>query len=111
MSLENAANRTTSNPDIKVVQGTLYYWFYVKDMIEGRIFWDARVPSVSYTKRAAIFDAMNATITKLHMLDYKALGLGDYGRPGNYFERQIGRKRVARTHGLGSRASVMMSSS
>ena len=66
-------------------------WFYVMDMVEGRIFWDATVPGVSNTKRAAIFDAMNATMAQLHQVDYAAVGLGDYGRPGNHFERQIGR--------------------
>lgn len=66
-------------------------WFYVMDMVEGRIFWDATVPGVSNAERAALFDAMNATMAQLHMVDYAAVGLGDYGRPGNYFERQIGR--------------------
>ncbi|WP_150293893.1 phosphotransferase [Sphingobium estronivorans] len=66
-------------------------WFYVMDMIEGRIFWDATIPDVSMTERAAIFDAMNATMAQLHMVDYDAVGLADYGRSGNYFERQIGR--------------------
>jgi aminoglycoside phosphotransferase (APT) family kinase protein len=66
-------------------------WFYVMDMVEGRIFWDATVPNVSNAERAAIFDAMNATMAQLHMVDYEAVGLSDYGRPGNFFERQIGR--------------------
>ena len=66
-------------------------WFYVMDMVEGRIFWDATVPGVPNQERAAIFDAMNATMAQLHRVDYAAVGLGDYGRPGNYFERQIGR--------------------
>jgi len=65
--------------------------FYVMDMVEGRIFWDATVPGVSNEERSAIFDAMNATIAALHSIDYNAIGLGDYGRPGNYFERQISR--------------------
>lgn len=66
-------------------------WFYVMDMVEGRIFWDATVPGVSNQERVAIFDAMNATIAALHSIDYEANGLGDFGRPGNYFERQISR--------------------
>ena len=65
--------------------------FYVMEMVEGRIFWDATIPGVSNRERAALFDAMNATIAQLHSVDYEAIGLGDYGRPGNYFERQIGR--------------------
>jgi len=66
-------------------------WFYVMEMVEGRIFWDATFPDVPANERAAYFDAMNATIARLHGVDYEAVGLGDYGRPGNYFERQIAR--------------------
>ena len=66
-------------------------WFYVMDMVEGRIFWDATFPTVSNAERPAYFDAMNAAIAGLHGIDYAAIGLGDYGKPGNYFARQIGR--------------------
>lgn len=66
-------------------------WFYVMEMVEGRIVWDATFPGLSNESRAAHFDAMNATIAALHSVDYQAVGLGDYGRPGNYFERQISR--------------------
>ncbi len=66
-------------------------WFYVMDMVEGRIFWDTRFPDVPRPIRPAYFDAMNATIAQLHQIDYAAAGLADYGRPGNYFERQIAR--------------------
>ncbi|MET0293628.1 MAG: phosphotransferase [Phenylobacterium sp.] len=66
-------------------------WFYVMEMVEGRIFWDGAFPEVSREERPAYFDAMNATIAALHSVDYEAVGLGDYGRPGNYFARQIGR--------------------
>jgi aminoglycoside phosphotransferase (APT) family kinase protein len=66
-------------------------WFYVMDMVEGRIFWDASFPDVSREDRPAYFDAMNATIAQLHSYEPQALGLGDYGKPGNYFARQIGR--------------------
>jgi aminoglycoside phosphotransferase (APT) family kinase protein len=65
--------------------------FYVMDMVEGRIFWDADLPQVPRPERQAYFDAMNATIARLHKIDPEEAGLGDYGRPGNYFERQIGR--------------------
>lgn len=65
--------------------------FYVMDIVEGRIFWEAALPQVSATDRPAYFDAMNATLARLHNLDPEAIGLGDYGKPGNYFERQIGR--------------------
>lgn len=66
-------------------------WFFVMEMVEGRIFWDATFPEVSATERAACFDAMNAAIAQLHSRDVAAVGLSDYGRPGNYFERQIAR--------------------
>ncbi|MET0363699.1 MAG: phosphotransferase [Sphingobium sp.] len=66
-------------------------WFYVMEMVEGRIFWDATFPGVKRDERPAYFDAMNAAIAQLHSLDPMALGLADYGKPGNYFARQIGR--------------------
>ncbi|MFM6853119.1 MAG: phosphotransferase [Sphingopyxis sp.] len=66
-------------------------WFYVMDMVEGRIIWDATFPDAASAERPAYFDAMNAALAQLHSLDYQALGLTDYGRPGNYFARQIGR--------------------
>jgi len=66
-------------------------WFYVMDMVDGRIVWDATFPDVDRADRAAYFDAMNETIARLHSVDFAAIGLADYGRPGNYFERQIAR--------------------
>jgi aminoglycoside phosphotransferase (APT) family kinase protein len=66
-------------------------WFYVMDMVEGRIFWDATIPEISAPERPAYFDAMNAAMAQLHRFDPEAIGLGDYGRPGNYFSRQISR--------------------
>ncbi|MBA3676490.1 MAG: phosphotransferase [Sphingosinicella sp.] len=65
--------------------------FYVMEMVEGRIFWEPTFPEVGLSERPAYFDAMNATIAALHAVDPGPAGLGDYGRPGNYFERQIGR--------------------
>jgi aminoglycoside phosphotransferase (APT) family kinase protein len=65
--------------------------FYIMDMVEGRIFWDAKLPDVPRDQRARYFDAMNATIAQLHLIDFEAVGLGDYGRPGNFFKRQIDR--------------------
>jgi aminoglycoside phosphotransferase (APT) family kinase protein len=65
--------------------------FYIMEMVEGRIFWDITFPEVSDAERPAYFDAMNATIAQLHSIDPEAAGLGDYGKPGNYFARQIGR--------------------
>ena len=66
-------------------------WFYVMDMIEGRIFWDATFPDIAHGDRAAYFDAMNATMAQLHSYNPEAIGLGDYGKPGSYFARQISR--------------------
>ncbi|MFM5930517.1 MAG: phosphotransferase [Novosphingobium sp.] len=65
--------------------------FYVMDMVEGRVFWDASLPEIPRHERAAYFDAMNAAMAQLHSYDPEAIGLGDYGKPGNYFARQIGR--------------------
>jgi aminoglycoside phosphotransferase (APT) family kinase protein len=65
--------------------------FYVMDFLEGRIFRDARMPGLAPTERAALYDDLNATLAKLHAVDWKAAGLEDFGRPGNYFDRQIGR--------------------
>lgn len=66
--------------------------FYVMAFVGGRIFWDPTLPEVSSNgERAAIYDAMNATLAALHNIDLEATGLADYGKPGNYFERQFGR--------------------
>jgi aminoglycoside phosphotransferase (APT) family kinase protein len=66
-------------------------WFYVMAHVEGRIFWDATLSDISREARPLYYDAMNATIAQLHQIDFEKAGLGDYGRPGNYFERQISR--------------------
>lgn len=65
--------------------------FYLMEMVEGRIFWDSTLPGLTTQERPRYFDAMNATIAQLHGFTPDAIGLGDYGRPGNYFERQIAR--------------------
>ncbi len=70
------------------VTGTM---FFVMDHIEGRVFWDGIMEELSREERVQAFDSMNATIAKLHSLDHVALGLEDFGRPGNYFARQISR--------------------
>ena len=66
-------------------------WFYIMDCVDGRIIWDTTFPDVPTPERAAYFDAMNATIAQLHTTDHAAIGLADFGKPGNYFARQIGR--------------------
>ena len=65
--------------------------FYVMDYMAGRIFRDARLPDLSPADRAAVYDEVGSVLARLHQVDYVAIGLGDYGRPGNYFERQIAR--------------------
>ncbi len=65
--------------------------FYVMDFLEGRIFRNARLPGIVPAERAAIYDNLNATLARLHQVDFAAIGLADYGRPGNYFQRQIDR--------------------
>ena len=65
--------------------------FYVMEMVEGRIFWDTSLPEIAAADRPAYFDVMNATLAALHGVDPEAAGLADYGKPGNYFARQIGR--------------------
>jgi aminoglycoside phosphotransferase (APT) family kinase protein len=66
-------------------------WFYIMDCVDGRVFWDSTFPDVPKAERRTYFDAMNATIAQLHQTDFAAIGLGDFGKPGNYFARQIGR--------------------
>lgn len=65
--------------------------FYLMDMIEGRIFWQAELPGLSSSDRAAAFDSMNATIAALHNFDPGEIGLADYGRATGFVERQVGR--------------------
>ncbi len=65
--------------------------FYVMEYVEGRIFRDPALPSVSPAERGPIYDEMNRVIAELHSLDPHSIGLGDYGRAGNYIERQVQR--------------------
>lgn len=66
--------------------------FYVMAFVEGRIFWDPSLPELSSNdERAAASDAMNEVLAALHDVDVNAAGLADFGRPGNYFERQLSR--------------------
>lgn len=65
--------------------------FFVMDYVEGRVLWDQSLPGMAREERAAIYDELNRTIARLHTLDPVALGLADYGKPGNYFARQIER--------------------
>jgi aminoglycoside phosphotransferase (APT) family kinase protein len=66
-------------------------WFYVMDMVDGRIFWDATFPGIATEERPRYFEAMNSALVRLHTLDFELLGLGDFGRVGDYLMRQIRR--------------------
>jgi aminoglycoside phosphotransferase (APT) family kinase protein len=65
--------------------------FYVMEYVEGRVLWDQSLPGMERAERAAIYAELNRVIAALHQVDYAAIGLADYGKPGNYLERQIGR--------------------
>ena len=65
--------------------------FYIMECVPGRVLWDQSLPGMTPAERGAIYDEMNRVIAALHSVDVQAAGLADYGRPGNYFERQIGR--------------------
>lgn len=65
--------------------------FYVMDYVEGRVLWDQSLPGMSKAGRFAIWDELNRVIANLHRVDYRAVGLESFGKPGNYIERQIGR--------------------
>jgi aminoglycoside phosphotransferase (APT) family kinase protein len=65
--------------------------FFVMDFAAGRSFWDPALPGLEPAERAAIYAEMNRVIGALHTVDYQAVGLGEFGKPGNYFGRQIAR--------------------
>ena len=77
--------------------------FYLMEYVEGRIFWDSALPELAdNSQRHAIYQHMNEVMAALHSVDLEATGLTDYGRPGNYFERQLSRwakqYRLSETH-------------
>jgi aminoglycoside phosphotransferase (APT) family kinase protein len=65
--------------------------FYVMDLVDGRVIWDQSLTDVSKAERAKYYDAMNDVIARLHNVDYTAVGLDDFGKPGSYVARQVGR--------------------
>lgn len=65
--------------------------FYVMEFVQGRIFWDPLLPEQTPEERAEIYDQMNEVLAAIHTVDLEAAGLGDYGRSGNYYERQFAR--------------------
>jgi len=65
--------------------------FYVMGFVDGRVFWEPQMPGSNLTERAAVYDSMNATISRLHGLDPSKIGLGDFGKGENYVGRQVER--------------------
>ncbi len=65
--------------------------FYVMDCVEGRVLWDQALPGMSRSERTAIWDELNRVIALLHTIDYREVGLQDFGKPGNYIARQVER--------------------
>jgi aminoglycoside phosphotransferase (APT) family kinase protein len=66
-------------------------WFYIMDMVEGRTIWDGAMPGSNPAERTATYEAMIDTLAALHNVDIDAAGLSDFGKPGNYFGRQVDR--------------------
>jgi len=91
--------RALATSDVPVPQAYHYYDddtllgtpFYLMEWLEGRVFTAYGIPGISAEARDGLYRSMCETMAKLHRLDFRAVGLGDYGRPGNYFERQISR--------------------
>jgi aminoglycoside phosphotransferase (APT) family kinase protein len=85
--------------------------FFVMDYVAGRIFWDASLPQLPAAERRALYREMTRVLAALHRVDYAAAGLSDYGKPGNYFARQIKRwssqYEAARTEDLPAMDALM----
>jgi aminoglycoside phosphotransferase (APT) family kinase protein len=65
--------------------------FFVMERVDGRVMWDPLLPDLEPDERRAIYDSLNAAMAELHLADFESLGLADFGRPGNYYARQIAR--------------------
>ena len=65
--------------------------FYLMSFVDGRVFWEPQMPGSTAPERAAVYDAMNATIARLHSFDPTKIGLGDFGKGENYVARQVER--------------------
>ncbi len=72
-------------------EGVIGRAFFVMEYVDGRVLWDQSLPALEAPQRSRIYDEMNRVIAALHTVDVEAVGLAAYGKPGNYFERQIGR--------------------
>lgn len=80
--------RTYCHCDESSVIGTP---FFVMEFADGRHFWDPALPELVAADRSALWNDINSVMARLHKVDYAAIGLADYGKAGNYFERQINR--------------------
>ncbi len=65
--------------------------FYIMEFMQGRVLWDQSLPGMEPPQRGAFYNEMNRVIAALHTVKFAEQGLSGYGKPGNYFERQIGR--------------------
>ncbi len=91
--------------------GVIGSMFYIMSYEAGRIFWDPALPQVAREQRSALHGEMMRVLALLHDVDVKAVGLDDFGKPGNYFERQIGRwsgqYRAAETHRIDAMETLL----
>jgi aminoglycoside phosphotransferase (APT) family kinase protein len=81
--------------------------FYVMEYVEGRVLWDPMLPGMTREERAAHYDELNRVIAALHRVDVRAAGLSDYGKPGNYVERQVARWSRQYQAAVGDRIPAM----
>jgi aminoglycoside phosphotransferase (APT) family kinase protein len=65
--------------------------FFLMEYIDGRVMWNPALPELDRDERSGIFDEMNRVLAAVHSVDFESVGLADFGKPGNYFERQVGR--------------------
>lgn len=65
--------------------------FFLMEFVDGRVLWDPALPELGKAERGPIFEEMNRVLAAVHSVDIEAVGLSDYGKPGNYFERQVAR--------------------
>ena len=65
--------------------------FYIMERMRGRVFHNSALPGVVATERSKLYDAVIETLSRIHKVDWQGLGLADFGRPGNYFDRQLRR--------------------
>lgn len=72
-------------------EGVIGRAFYIMELVDGRVLWDQSLPGMTPRERGAIYAEMNRVIAALHGVDYQAIGLDGFGRPGEYIARQIGR--------------------